>query len=302
MPRSDRDRQRQKVYDGEHPFWGAAGYLGSLADAERFYDRLLGQKTVQRRFPTTWTPPGSIAVIGGGKGGGSYHRGRWEPRALGDGQGYHTIVLTGRNLDLLVAVHELAHHLTRGAAEAHGWQFAEAMLWLLKRAGHAELSDKLRRAYRETGARYTPPRAKRQLSPEQAEAARARLAKIREEREAKLAAERGEWVIERWDPEAYGPRPSTRAEFQWGEVSGAGAWRGIRRWTTWPPNATVYGTRSGAERWAAQEREQLDGKRAAGASLLPIEIRVVSLADAQAHYEEGVERRNAHHRKLEEAR
>lgn len=276
-----RDHQRQKVYDAE-PHMGGRRFE-SVADAERYVDHLLGMKIVRRKFGARWTPPGSIAVIGGGAGGAAYFSTRLSRRSSDGKLAHRTIVMSRSRLDEHTLLHELSHHLTRGSADgAHGWQFCDAMLWLVRNRLGREAAESLRLAYRRTGARYLPPRPKRTLSPEQAEAARARLAKVRADREAKLAAERGEWLIEWYYDDGRGKS----SPYRWAVISGSGSRRGVRYWTTWPPNATVYRTISGAERWAAPEREGWAAPEREGRSTG--EVRIVSLADAQAHYDEAV--------------
>ena len=291
--RSETDSQRQKVYDGE-PFSGGQRFE-SLVEIERYFRHVLGLKIVQRKFGRA-ACSGSIAALGGGVSRATYHRGRSEPFADPRRKGLsdHTIMFSQSNRNEQIALHELAHHLTRSAPQPHGWEFAAAYLWLVQNRIGAEQAARLKAGWKASGARWTAPRAKRQLSPEQAEANRQRLAEIRARQEAKREAERGEWVIQRRDAEAYGPRISSRAEFEWGEVSGSGSMRGVRYWSTWPKNATVYGLSSSAEKWAAQERAEL-------AEPHPYEISIVSLDEAMANYELGCARRNEHHRKLQAA-
>lgn len=292
MPRSSRDSQRQKVYDGEPSSGGRQ--FESLVEIERYLRHVLGLKVVRRRFGERECS-GSIAVLGGGISRASYHRGRREPFAdrRRKGLSTETIVFPRFAYNEHTALHELAHHLTRFADEAHGWEFAEALLWLTKNRIGAEHAAKLRAGWKASGARYTPPRKRRSLSPEQAEAARARLAEIRARQEAAREAERGEWLIERVDADAYGPRISSRSEFCWGEIGGAGEQRQVRYWSTWPKGGTVYTLRSSAEKWAERERSLDPGS--------PFEIRVVSVEEAVEHYEAMVARTAEHHRKLRAA-
>lgn len=296
MPRSSRDSQRQKVYDGEPASGGRR--FESLAEIERYLRHVLSLKIVQRRFGD-YACGGSIAVLGGGISRASYHAGRREPFADPRRKGLSsaTIVFPRFAWNEHIALHELAHHLTRSADEAHGWEFAEALLWLTRNRIGAEHAARLREGWRSSGARYTPPRKRRAMTPEQKAAARARLAEIRERQEEQRAAERGEWVIERVDAEAYGPTISSRSEFCWGEIGGAGELRQIRYWSTWPKGATIYTLRSSAEKWAERERQLCRLPDPAS----PFEIRVVSLAEALEHYEAMIDRTAEHHRKLQAA-
>lgn len=293
MARTGRDSQRQKVYDAEA--WSAGREFGSgpegLAEIEAYYRKLLSQKTLRRRFGEAMCS-GQIAVIGGGSTRASYHRGRGEPFASKRRRGLsdHAIMFAASNRNELVALHELAHHLTRNAAEPHGWEFAAAYLWLVRNRLGAEEARKLREAFRRTGARYTAPRAKRQLSPEQAEAARARLAEIRQRQAAKREAETGEWLIQKYDrqlAEEARDRQTSAAIYEFGSMGGAGRHRMVTYWSPWPPNATVWKLRSSAEKWAEIERTGW----AAGVER-EIEISVVSKDEAMANYEKAVADRN----------
>lgn len=287
--RTGRDSQRQKVYDAEG--WSGGRSFGpgreGLAEIEAYYRHLLGLKILERRFGA-WAVRGEIAVIGGGSSRASYHRGRAEPFASKRRRGLsdHSIMFAAHNRSEIVALHELAHHLTRDADEPHGWEFAAAYLWLVRNRLGAEAADQLRRGFRQTGARYTAPRAKRQLSPEQAEAARARLATIREEQAAKRAAETGEWLIQKYErrlAEEEPDRQTGAAIYEWGSMSGAGRHRMVYYWSPWPPNGTVWKLRSSAEKWAEAERagwSAEDQER--------IEISVVSKAEAMANYDKAV--------------
>jgi putative metallohydrolase (TIGR04338 family) len=89
----------------------------------------------------------------------------------------------------LVALHELAHIFEsrqRRERAAHGWEFAAIFLDLVRNVMGRTAHDALKAAFKEHKVRYKP-KGKRTLTPEQREAARARMEKARAVRAEKLA-------------------------------------------------------------------------------------------------------------------
>ena len=84
-----------------------------------------------------------------------------------------------------VVLHEAAHWMVSHGVEAHGWQYAECLLWLYRQVGGLAAAEALEAAYKKHRVKYRKPRAKRQLTPEQRQAAIERLALARAARAAK---------------------------------------------------------------------------------------------------------------------
>lgn len=160
-----RDSQRSRLYRAE----SASGLEKhaekmTIAEAQAFVDRLLAQKTVQKHFPITGRIGTKVFVVAGR---GCYAE--WLRRRI-------TLAPWGRNP--LVICHELAHILERRGA-AHGWEFAAAELWLVRRAMGKDAHDALKAAFKAGRVRYTAPRARRPLSDEEKAVLRQRLVAAR---------------------------------------------------------------------------------------------------------------------------
>jgi putative metallohydrolase (TIGR04338 family) len=162
-----RDTQRSRLYKAERES-GLEKHVQTMtiAEAQRFVDRLLAQKTVRKRFPFAM---GRITVVAG--------RGchaQWYGRRV-------TLAKWGCNP--LVICHEVAHILERRGA-AHGWEFAETELWLVRRAMGQEAHDALKAAFKAHRVRSTKPRERKPLSEEQKAVLRERLVAARAKKAA----------------------------------------------------------------------------------------------------------------------
>lgn len=185
--RRPRDTQRQKVYDAEGAAFGYApghsvlatpfkGYGRSnltLPQAEAFVAKVTGSAWFERHYGPRWR-----IVVKDGRG----HR-----RATSTGGRLGTIQLpTWARMDWVI-LHEVAHNVTTHRlgddAAWHGWQFAGTYLALVQHYLGADAAKALKAEFRRKKVRWTEPRS-RTLSPEQAEAARARLAAVRAKRDA----------------------------------------------------------------------------------------------------------------------
>jgi putative metallohydrolase (TIGR04338 family) len=193
-----RDTQRAKLYRAEsealpmdsRPRLGNTSMM-TIEECQKFIDHLLGQKTVRDHFPTKsrslifqrrnerypWKAQYGVVVVAG--------RGCHATTSAWSSEGIITLARFGRNPAVLC--HELAHILERRGA-AHGWEFAETYLWLVKRAMGKEAHDKLKASFKKHKVRYTKPRTRKPLTPEQKAAAVERLAAARAAKAAKLAA------------------------------------------------------------------------------------------------------------------
>lgn len=164
-----RDTQRQRVYDAERAIQDVTGSM-SIAECQALVDRVLASKYIVQRFDRIRTGriPARVTVEAGRNGGLAYPQfgvirlGRWARQPV-------------------VVLHELAHVIVgiNSRTAAHGWQFTECMLVLVRRFVGPEAHDTLRESYRSHGVRFTKPRARRVLTDEQRAVAIANLAAAR---------------------------------------------------------------------------------------------------------------------------
>ena len=88
----------------------------------------------------------------------------------------------------MICLHELAHavcHFEFGTGVKHHWQFCMVYLKLVGNVMGVEARNILRQSFKDHKVKYTKPRAKRELSEEQKEILRARIAVARAAKEAK---------------------------------------------------------------------------------------------------------------------
>jgi|GEM_PF-5289555 len=112
-----------------------------------------------------------------GRGGGAY----WSPVD-------QRIQMSDYHANEMICLHELAHAVCAsefGDGAKHHWQFCMVYLKLVGNVMGVETRDKLRQAFKDHKVKYTKPRAKRELSEEQKEVLRARIAVARAAKEAK---------------------------------------------------------------------------------------------------------------------
>jgi putative metallohydrolase (TIGR04338 family) len=185
-----RDTQRRKIYDAERAAFrmvpGVHRNSGFVHDKEQFPDldsvrayviKVCSSKRVQAKYKR---------AVNIAKGRVQIHNGGGTRNAMGGfslWDGAHlNFPLWSRNEPVII--HELAHALTQGHGAAHGWQFAECMLYLTLIARGRENHDKLKSSYKTHRVRWTPPKAKRELTPEQRAACVERLRTYREQKAA----------------------------------------------------------------------------------------------------------------------
>lgn len=198
-----RDSQKQRVYDAEQVIRGLLdtpiGTHDMTAEerralAQKFINKVCKRKYVVRKYGSS--------VIENGRTTGeriphipSVRLGANNKRRTATAWGSHTIELppskAGRwAFCYSVLIHELAHNFERkqnGYKYAgHDWPFAAIYLDLVRNVMGREAYLALKRSFREHKVR-TKPKGKRNLSPEQREAARQRMAKARAVREEKQA-------------------------------------------------------------------------------------------------------------------
>ena len=163
----ERDSQRHKVYAAENAVWDVLP-LEAVADPQAFVDEVINDTWAQDMFPRL---PAVIKVVEGNR-----------VRA--------TAYVTSREIMLppsallrtkWVLLHEIAHFTTEWNAAAHGWEFAENMLHLVRQYLGWDAHAALLAQYLAHGVKYAKPkvRAKRTLTDEQRAAAAERLAAAR---------------------------------------------------------------------------------------------------------------------------
>ncbi|MBO92306.1 MAG: hypothetical protein CMM27_10365 [Rhodospirillaceae bacterium] len=112
-----------------------------------------------------------------GRGGGAY----WMP-------GDKRIQMSDYHANEMICLHELAHAVCQyefGTGVKHHWQFCMVYLKLVGNVMGVEARNILRQSFKDHKVKYTKPRAKRELSEEQKEVLRARIAVARAAKEAK---------------------------------------------------------------------------------------------------------------------
>lgn len=160
-----RDTQRSKLYKAERVLDAFKTETPTVAHVEKLVARVLASKRVRAKYPPR---TGSVAVKDG--------RGR--RRACSS---FGAISIPRWSRKDWIVLHEMAHELASHMAgrAAHGWEFAECYLYLVKLFMGREAHDALKASFKEHRVRYTKPRKGRTLSPEEREAMAARLSVYR---------------------------------------------------------------------------------------------------------------------------
>lgn len=173
----ERDSQREKLYRAERAVRDEHGgkQFESVEEMQAYIDNLLRQEWFNR----TW--PHVIHRV-------TVHSGAGNRRATCSHcwGGYNRcpeIKMPRWARCEQILLHELAHALTPVGAAAHGWEFAQAMLRLVKNRIGKEAEKALRLSFRKHRVRMKPKRS-RPMSEEQKAALRERLAGYREQRVA----------------------------------------------------------------------------------------------------------------------
>lgn len=165
----ERDTQRARVYKSDAALTAIAAPLPSVRDVERFVKRVFGMKRVNEAFPRSaryLTP--------------KVKDGRGRRKACGWSGGI-AIPLWARNE--AIVLHELAHTVCHREypvhTAAHGWQYCSIYLTLVLYAMGREAHDTLKAAFKKNRVKFTAPRKRRELTPEQKAELRLRLAHAR---------------------------------------------------------------------------------------------------------------------------
>lgn len=166
--RRERDSQRKRVYRSDTALRLFAKPLPSVGDIEAFVAKVFASKRVRASWPrSTWITP-------------DVYDGRGRRRAGGCAF-FITMPRWSRNEGIVL--HELAHTICQrehGTMIAgHGWQFCaiylKLVLYLLGREAH----DALKAAFKANRVRFTAPRPRRALTPEQRAVLANRLEAVR---------------------------------------------------------------------------------------------------------------------------
>lgn len=176
-----RDSQKSRLYDAERKSGLERKYgerTMSIADCQALVNKVLASPVVERRYPKRVASlrRDGIHVIAS-RNGGKASFGLWEDDDGRQRTGW-TIGLGVWARQEFIVLHEVAHHLV-GLRQHHGWQFCACLLFLTRRYLGAEAHAALEAAYKAGRIRYRAPRQGRTLTPEQREAAIARLAAAR---------------------------------------------------------------------------------------------------------------------------
>lgn len=169
---SVRDNQRSRVYKAERCLWGDAKPLREVKDIEAFMKKQLSRKAILKRYPDATR---TIQVADG----------RGTRKALAYGDYKISIPLWARNE--AVVIHEIAHiiaHRTYGQYRiaGHGWEFCSVFLDLVRFIMKREAHDALKKSFKEHRVKFTKPKKRKPLTPEQKAVLVERMKNAREAR------------------------------------------------------------------------------------------------------------------------
>lgn len=157
MERTERDTQKSRVYKSDKALIKLAKPLTTVKDIEKFADRLFTMKRLAHKYPFAIRRGAPVVKDG-----------RGQRRATG---GSHAISIPIWARNEAVVLHELAHAISDRQygvhVAGHGWQFASTYLDLAKWMMGQDAHSTLKAAFKQNKVRFKPPRAKRELTPEQ---------------------------------------------------------------------------------------------------------------------------------------
>lgn len=164
-----RDTQRSRVYKSDAALDAFSQRYDSMDDLQRFVRKVWSQKRVQEMVPE-WRR--GVPIVKDGRG---------RRRACGNNWGI-TMPLWSRRTGTII--HELAHVIESRQPKKlevapHGWEYCAIYLKLTLYVMGREAHDALKAAFKANRVRFTPPRKRAPLSPEQREMLGARLAAAR---------------------------------------------------------------------------------------------------------------------------
>jgi putative metallohydrolase (TIGR04338 family) len=138
-----RDVGRKKLYDAEDASqliqWGRE--FNSLEECQRYVNNILRSKWFKKRYPKI-----KKIDVRPYRGEGAQSSGR-------------IISLSQSAMNSPYLLHEIAHHAAT-IPVGHGWEFAEALLCLVRRFLGKQAFRALRTNFRESGVKYFSPRGK----------------------------------------------------------------------------------------------------------------------------------------------
>jgi putative metallohydrolase (TIGR04338 family) len=148
-----RDSQRQKLYDAEDaifdPHWERLRFA-TLEDAQALVDAVCASAMVRERYPRAEKVP-TVKRAHGRRRGACY-----SPLAT-------AIELDQATQTKNVTLHELAHHFVRPSSRkgvaAHGREFAECFLWLVRVYIGRSWAQELEASFKAYRVAYKPKRA-----------------------------------------------------------------------------------------------------------------------------------------------
>lgn len=161
---AERDSQRSRVYRSEWPLMHGRPVLGE-AGIQALVKKVENSPYVIKNF-------GMVTHKVSMK-----REGARTSHAFRNG----TLHFSPRACDYTV-IHELAHSYAVRDNGGHGWLFCATVLDLARHFLGQEFHDALKQSFKNNNVRFTVPRAKRQMTAEQREAAAQRLAAARETR------------------------------------------------------------------------------------------------------------------------
>lgn len=174
----ERDSQRQKVYDSERAAFGQINTPSnatwkSLDEVERWMQRkiyksayLTKKYPILKRYHIDLRPGAGARNAFAKPGDGSITLPLWARREW-------------------VVCHEITHIINDPQVAWHGWQFCEVYLDIVRHTMGKDAHDKLKAQFKAHRVKFSKPRAKRELTEEQREVLRQRMAVARAARTVK---------------------------------------------------------------------------------------------------------------------
>lgn len=195
MSTRPRDSQRQKVYVAENRATRWTGTprseLMTISECQAYIDKVLASKWLRsqadlRSRLAAIDKRGGVAVIAGRGGANATFDVRYSQSW---GEVYRetrpSISLGVRTRQPYLLLHELSHILQPSGSAFHGWEFCDILLRLVRHFLGADLHARLKAEFKAERVRFTAPRAKREMSPEQRALLTQRLAAARAAKAAK---------------------------------------------------------------------------------------------------------------------
>ncbi len=171
----ERDSQRSKVYVAEGVLLRYGPHPMTIEECRAFAHKALSSKYIERRFGEDVVKRlRRNLAIWNGRGGGMAHRYT------------STITLGVYARRESIVLHELVHLLVR-QGPAHGWQFCAGLLDLVRHVMGQQAHDELKTSFRQHKVKFTAPRVKREMAPEEKAILVERLAVARAAKLAKAS-------------------------------------------------------------------------------------------------------------------